>query len=290
MFSIILHRFFELSLSRFEHLLSIYTDEKNILKKAFANEISLPRRQLSHDFPKCFKQALEFHKKFSEQEEKNKIQKVSLTKDSPFSFLFEFIPRERLPLIIYYKGNALFESNKSISVVGTRHPSSLGREACKTFSSYFSAMNFQVISGLAIGIDSIAHNSSLIGGSYAWVAGCLLETYPKENTDLAEKIINSKGGIFSPFPTYQIPIARNFPTRNEFIAASSIGTMMVEGGVKSGASITAKWALLMGKNVVTLSQDYRTEYGRGATEIQRSGANFVSNEKEALEHLLYGCK
>lgn len=110
--------------------------------------------------------------------------------------------------------------------------------------------------------------------------------YPGENEKLAEEILARGGSLISPFPIGQTPLPQNFPIRNEIIAALAIGTVVIEGAETSGAAVTGKQALGMGKTVVALAQDFRSGFGRGAIRLQQAGASLATSEEEAL-HAIY---
>ncbi|HEY8280263.1 MAG TPA: DNA-processing protein DprA, partial [Bdellovibrionota bacterium] len=107
----------------------------------------------------------------------------------------------------------------------------------------------------------------------------------EENQNLAERILQQGGTLLSPFPLNQVPLPQNFPERNELIAALAAGTVVIEGAEKSGAAITGRLALSMGKTVCALTQDFRSDFGRGAIRLQQEGAVLVTREEEAVEAL-----
>lgn len=193
------------------------------------------------------------------------------------------IPPERRPALLYLRGQPIPEEKDCVAIVGTRYPSELGREASASFSAYCGVQGIRVLSGLAKGVDTIAHQESLRLGAIAILGSGADEVYPAENSALAEEILQRGGSLLSPFPLSQVPLPANFPQRNELIAALSAGTIVIEGNETSGAAVTGRQALAMGKCVVALAQDYRTGFGRGAISLQQAGAIFASNEAEALE-------
>ncbi len=197
--------------------------------------------------------------------------------------ILRYVPPHKRPVLLYICGADVAEENKMIALVGTRSPSTFGQNNALQFASYLSALHIRIVSGLAKGIDTIAHKENLSQGTVAVLGSGLLDPYPQENADLAQEILRRGGTLLSPFPLAQVPLPQNFPIRNELIAALACGTIVVEGCEKSGAAITGKLALAMDKTVVTLSQDFRTNFGRGALRLQQAGALFVANEEEALQ-------
>lgn len=195
-----------------------------------------------------------------------------------------YIPPERLPPFLYVRGAPAPEEKAVVGIVGTRYPSELGQEAARDFSAYFTMLGVHVVSGLAKGVDALAHRENLKVGTVAVVGSDVLDIYPRENAALAEEI-TERGTLLSPFPLGQVPLPHNFPQRNQIIAGLTTGVIVVEGNETSGAAITAKQTLEMGKPVVALAQDFRSGFGRGAIRLQQSGATFVTCEEEALRAL-----
>ena len=111
--------------------------------------------------------------------------------------------------------------------------------------------------------------------------------YPKEHQDLAKNIIQLGGSILSPYAPDAIPFPAYFPRRNWLIAALSAGTIVVEGGIKGGANITGRYALELSHSCVVLTQDFRSEYGKGAIELIRVGASPICSLDESYETLAF---
>ncbi len=246
-----------------------------------------PRRALKYDQPLHFSDALRLYQHIEKEEEKWGIKPLLLGTDSYPAALLRAVAPERLPPVLYLRGNLLPEEKNSVAVVGTRNPSHLGREAASNFAAYFTMMGIHIVSGLAKGVDTIAHRENLRIGTVAVLGSGLHGIYPAENAELAEEILEKKGSLLSPFPLGQVPLPHNFPQRNELIAGLSTGTVVIEGKETSGAAVTGKQALSMGKTVVALPQDFRTDFGRGAIRLQQAGALLVATEEEALHGLFY---
>lgn len=191
-----------------------------------------------------------------------------------------------VPAVLYLEGNENIPSAPSmLSIVGTRNPSAFGFTHAQNFSQAAAAMGFGIVSGFARGIDTIAHQAALEYGAYtlAVLGNGLQHCYPKENQKLREQILCNGGTILSQFPPSAIPFPSNFPRRNALIAALGAGTIVVEGGEKSGAIITGKLALELGLTCITLLQDYRNFGGRGAIQLLECGAMPVRNFSDALQ-------
>jgi DNA processing protein len=273
------HHFFQLSQARSRQLWGERPPGLEDIRGLFEGE-KAPRRAL-----KCgilsFSAAKEEFKRVLEQEDRAGVRALS-EKDFPPA-LKASIPPERLPLLLYLRGAGIPEEKDCVALVGTRFPSLWGAETATDFSAYFTAQNLHVVSGLAKGIDAISHRENLGRGTLAVLGGGIEDVYPKENAGLAEEILERGGSLLSPFPLGQIPLPQNFPQRNEIISALSYGVVVIEGKPSSGAAVTGKHALTMGKCVVGLTQDFRTSFGQGVIELQRAGATLVCSEEEALQ-------
>ena len=154
------------------------------------------------------------------------------------------------PLVLYIKGNVTESDIMSLAVVGSRSCSYYGQVQTDKISKALTQTGFTIVSGMARGIDTIAHKCALkAGGRTLAVLGCGLgHTYPKENLMLAEKIAEN-GAVISELPLSTPPDNRNFPPRNRIISGLSLGVIVIEAALRSGSLITAQWALEHGKEV-----------------------------------------
>lgn len=161
---------------------------------------------------------------------------------------------ERMPKGLYVKGKLPQDDAPTIAIAGARLCSAYGREQAFEYARVLSAHGIQVISGLACGIDSSAHEGALRGGGTTFaVLGCGVDIcYPKENYLLYRKILQQEGGILSEFPNGTAPLAWHFPVRNRIISALSDAVLIIEARKKSGSLITADYALEQGKTVFAL--------------------------------------
>jgi DNA processing protein len=155
------------------------------------------------------------------------------------------------PLLLYKKGT-LFESDQNaIAIVGTRHPSFYGRMQAKRFAQELAARGLTIVSGLARGIDQVAHDGALhvpYGRTIA-VMGCGLDViYPKEHEDLFGRI-SDRGVVLSEYPLGTPPLPENFPRRNRILSGLSYTTFVVEAHSRSGSLITAHQAVEQGREV-----------------------------------------
>jgi DNA protecting protein DprA len=280
----IAHQFFHFSLKQWEHVWAGIRPETRDLQRLFKEDV-FPRRTLQTGEVRSLEEALCLLDSVLESERRAGVRSIPVS--SPFypKALRDHLPPERLPVFLHLRGADLPEEQSAVSIVGTRFPSRFGTETAKNFASYFTVLGLRTISGLAKGIDTIVHSESLSAGTVAVLGGGILGIYPRENEPLAERILQEGGTLASPFPLRQVPLPRNFPRRNELIAAISTGTVVIEGAETSGAAVTGKQSLEMGKCVIVLAQDFRTRFGRGAIRLHQAGATFAASEEEALQAL-----
>ena len=157
------------------------------------------------------------------------------------------------PPVLYYKGRLPDVWERSVSIVGTRKPSRNGEKIVRKIAREIAAQDVIVVSGMARGIDTAAHEGALdADGVTVAVLGCGADVvYPKENRMLYERIAE-RGAVLSEFRPGTPPVAENFPRRNRIIAAISGATVVSEGGRRSGARITADLALTLGRQVFAI--------------------------------------
>mgnify|MGYP004509106481 FL=1 len=195
------------------------------------------------------------------------------------------------PLKLYVLGNKQLLNQKSIAIVGARKATEYGKKMAYKFSKELAEMGINVISGLAKGIDAYAHlgtiqaqskviNSGKIGKTIAVMGSGFNNIYPKENIELARKIIKSGGCIITEYSAETKPEKLNFPKRNRIISGLSNGVLVVEANKTSGALITADFALEQGKEVFALPGDITKEQSEGCNELIKDGANIITNSQE----------
>ncbi|MDO9574004.1 MAG: DNA-processing protein DprA [Candidatus Contubernalis sp.] len=192
------------------------------------------------------------------------------------------------PALLYVKGTALFEKGKRVAVVGTRKCTSYGKKMAMEISRTLAEQGFTVVSGMARGIDTLAHISCLkAGGSTIAVLGSGLDViYPRENEGLSKRIIE-KGALISEFPPGTKPLPRNFPMRNRIISGLSLGIVVVESAEKSGALITADCALEQGREVFAVPGNVDSPYSRGCNRLIKEGAVLLESPIDILQELGY---
>jgi len=192
------------------------------------------------------------------------------------------------PPVLYVQGTLGREDNLAIAVVGSRRCSLYGQEQASRLAHLLAAAGFTIISGLARGIDSAAHQGALAAeGRTVAVQGCgLAQAYPPENKKLFE-LISRSGACLSELPLQYEPLAENFPTRNRIIAGLSLGTIVIEAGLRSGALITAKTALDSNREVMAVPGKVDSPLSKGPHRLIKEGAKLIESVEDVMEALGY---
>ena len=192
------------------------------------------------------------------------------------------------PPVLYIKGNLTRQDNLSISIVGSRYCSLYGQEQSSRFAHFLSSAGFTISSGMARGIDTAAHQGALSAdGRTIAVQGCgLANIFPPENKKLFELIAES-GACISELPLRYEPLSENFPPRNRIIAGLSLGTIVVEAGLNSGALITARAALEYNREVMAVPGKIDSPLSKGAHQLIKQGAKLIESVEDVTEALGY---
>jgi len=190
------------------------------------------------------------------------------------------------PPILYVRGSLLPEDEWCLAVVGTRRATVYGRQVTEEIVTDLARNKITIISGLARGIDSVAHRSALeAGGRTIAIFGCGLDiVYPAENANLARRIIK-QGAIVSEYPLGTKPRADNFPRRNRIMSGLSLGVLVVEASKASGAMITARLALEQNREVFAIPGSILSPASRGTNHLIQEGAKLVHDYTDILEEL-----
>ena len=190
------------------------------------------------------------------------------------------------PPILYVRGSLLPEDEWCLAVVGTRRATVYGRQVTEEIVADLARSRITIVSGLAKGIDSIAHRSALeAGGRSIAVFACGLDmVYPSENTELARRIMQ-QGALISEYPLGTRPRPDNFPRRNRIMSGMSLGVLVVEAGETSGALITANMALEQNREVLAVPGSILSPASRGTNHLIQEGAKLVSSYRDILEEL-----
>jgi len=190
------------------------------------------------------------------------------------------------PRVLYVKGSLVPADEYAVAVVGTRTPSSYGLDITRSICSGLVERGVTVVSGLARGIDGMAHRSALDhGGRTVAVLGCGCNViYPPEHRSLSVEIAGG-GAVISEFPFGTEPMGANFPKRNRIISGLTLGTVVVEAAERSGSLITAQMALDQNREVFAVPGSTRSARSRGTNRLIKSGAKLVESAEDILEDL-----
>ncbi len=189
------------------------------------------------------------------------------------------------PYVLYYKGSLQeMEGERTLSVVGSRKATSYGKWVAESFVAELCGHGFSIVSGMAYGIDSVAHQTALKSNQYtAAVLGSGIDViYPKRNKDLYVDI-SERGSVISEFAPGFRPLPFNFPYRNRIISGLSDGILVVEAGEKSGTLITATYGFEQNKEVFAIPGNIDNINARGTNRLIREGAKITTCVDDILE-------
>jgi DNA processing protein len=190
------------------------------------------------------------------------------------------------PPVLYVRGSLPAEDEPCLAVVGTRRPTIYGRQVTEEIVSNLARSRITIVSGLARGIDSVAHRAALDdGGKTVAVCGSGLDiVYPRENAKLAQAIME-RGALVSEYPLGVKPKAENFPLRNRIMSGLSLGVLVVEAGERSGALITAHQAVEQNREVFAIPGSILSPASQGTNRLIQEGAKLVRNYTDILQEL-----
>jgi DNA processing protein len=192
------------------------------------------------------------------------------------------------PPVLYIKGTLTRDDTLGVALVGCRRCSLYGQEQASRFAHLLAAAGFTIVSGMARGIDTAAHTGALaVQGRTIAVQGCgLSRVFPPENAKLFE-LIGASGACISELPLRAEPLAEHFPPRNRIIAGLSLGTIVVEAGLRSGALITAQTALESNREVMAVPGKIDSPLSQGPHQLIKQGARLIESVEDIMESLGY---
>lgn len=191
------------------------------------------------------------------------------------------------PAALFVAGNIQVLSSPQIAVVGSRNHSWYGRRWGAFFSEGLAGCGLSITSGLALGIDGVAHRAALNvhGKTVAVLGNGLFHCYPRRHATLAARILDAGGAIVSEFPLHQPPWPANFPRRNRIISGLSLGVLVVEAAIKSGSLVTARCALEQGRDVYALPGPLGSPGSEGPHQLIQQGAIPATCIEDILENM-----
>ncbi|EKE12154.1 MAG: hypothetical protein ACD_13C00292G0002 [uncultured bacterium] len=231
----------------------------------------------------------EFRKKFSFDAYFKKLAelgiKVTTILDKDFPIALREI--DNGPVVLYYKGNLKCLKGSSVAIVGARKMTSYGCEITEKFSTELAGFGIAIISGLARGVDTVAHKTCIsVGGVTVAVLGNGLDSiYPFENKNLADEIIKKGGLILSEYPPGSPAIPINFAVRNRIISGLAKCVLVIEGAVKSGTLLTASHAADQGKTVFAVPGQITSPLSQAPLYLLKNGARMATEVGDILSEL-----
>jgi DNA processing protein len=190
------------------------------------------------------------------------------------------------PAVLFVRGQLLPRDALAVAIVGSRHGTQYGRVQAERLAASLARAGLTIVSGLARGIDGVAHRAALDAGgrTLAVLGSGLLNIYPSEHCDLAADVAGS-GAVLSEFPLGAAPLAGAFPQRNRIISGLSLGVIVVEAADRSGALVTARHAVEQSREVFALPGRVDSRMSRGCHRLIRDGAALVETADDVLEAL-----
>ncbi len=213
--------------------------------------------------------------------EKYKIKTLFITDES---YPIRLLNCYDSPTLLFYKGTADLNAPRIVAIVGTRKNTDYGKDFTENLVKELSAQNITIISGLAFGIDAIAHKAALRNGlpTIGAVGHGLDKIYPPENANLARDMVKAGGGIISEFFSGTKPDKHNFPLRNRIVAGLSDATIVIETEVKGGSMITAKLADAYNRDVFALPGRTTDKKSSGCNHLIKSNKSFLLTDADEV--------
>lgn len=191
------------------------------------------------------------------------------------------------PIVLYWQGRSFDILDRAVAMIGSRKATTYGQRAIESFVPNLVAAGWSLVSGGALGADTMVHKASLRAGgkTIAVIGSGLLCPYPRSNIKLFEAIIERGGMVMSPFPLTMEALPGNFPARNRIISGLSSATVVIQAAAKSGALITALFALEQGRDVCALPGPFDDPLSEGCHALLQEGAQVVTSAETILKIL-----
>lgn len=268
---------------RFEQLVLHFASAKNAWTAEDADIIAVLKPAIGQKFCE-FRKTFDIEKYAAEIAQKH-IQWF-VPKDTEYPSLLKKLVHP--PFILFAKGNVpLLQNNKTIGVVGTRKVTEYGRQVTEMFVRDLVQNNFTIVSGMALGVDGIAHTTALAnGGKTIAVLGSGVDIpTPREHANVYRSILENNGLIVSTFSPGEDASKGSFPARNAIIAGLSLGVVLTEGAADSGSLITADYARKFGRLLFAVPGQITSHLSQGTNKLIQEGAVAVSSVSDIIEHL-----
>lgn len=270
---------------RFKKLQGHFGAMKNAWKNATMREFE--RAGLEKE---VIEKIMEKRKEISPEKEFEKLEKEGITiitiSDDSYPSRLKEIPSA--PALLCVKGE-IKKDEIIVAIVGSRKVSLYGKQAASQLSRELSQTGITIASGMALGIDGIAHRECLkLKNRTIAVLGSGIDKnsiYPSSNRQIAEEIISNGGAIISEYPVGTPPLKQHFPARNRIISGLSLGVLIVEAAESSGALITARFALEQNREVFAVPGNIYSKNSEGTNNLIKLGAKLVSKTEDILEEL-----
>ena len=273
-----------LGIKKYKKLIQIFGSKANLwkAKKEDLIKINIDEKLANTISDINIKKDVIRHLKYME---KNSIDIISI-ENKEYPELLKNI--DNSPICLYIRGNKDILNMANIAIVGCRESTKYGENIEREFSYNLSQNGFNIVSGLALGIDSYAHIGAIEADrkTIAVLGNGLDTIYPKENLNLSKKILDCGGAIISEFPLGTKPEKINFPARNRIISGISNGVLVVEAKKQSGTIITVDFALEQGRDVFAIPGNINYANSYGTNEIIKQGAKLVTTWEEIVEEYI----
>ncbi len=268
-------------------LKKIITGNKDILEKENFIEILLEQEDIRKEEISNSAKAFKLEKQLRVLQEENVRMLTVLDEDYPLNLK----DLEDAPPVLYCRGKLLPEDSNAVSIVGTRRATEYGRTVARTLGKKLAGLGITVISGMASGIDTLAHTGALLGsGRTLAVMGTGIDLiYPSSNRNLATKIVEN-GALITELPPTSPALPYHFPSRNRIISGLSKAVVAIEAPFKSGVFSTVKWALQYGRDVYALPGDINRSGSEGTNKLLKEGAIPFTSYKDILDNTVLTVK